>query len=135
MSKPIESIEGIGPKSGSVLRHAGVGTVEKLLKFGGTKPGRRALAAQTGIAEKQLLRCVNMADLFRIRGVASQYAELLEAAGVDTVKELRNRNAENLAAKMAEVNADRKLVRIVPSATTIARWVSQAKALSPKVTH
>ncbi len=135
MSKPIETIEGIGPKNGGVLRQAGVGTVEKLLKFGGSKPGRRALAAQTGIGEKQLLRCVNMADLFRIRGVASQYAELLEAAGVDTVKELRHRNAGNLAAKMAEINADRRLVRVVPSANTVARWVSQAKSLQPKVTH
>lgn len=135
MSKPVETIEGIGPKNGNVLRRAGVGTVEKLLEFGRTKPGRRALAAQTGIGEKQLLRCVNMADLFRIRGVASQYAELLKAAGVDTVRELRHRNAGNLAARMAEINADRGFVRVVPSANTVARWVLQAKMLQPKITH
>ena len=85
MSKSIESIEGIGPKTGATLRKAGIYTVEKLLANANSKPGRRALAAETGINEKQLLRCVNMADLFRINGVASQYAELLEATGVDTV--------------------------------------------------
>ena len=135
MSKPVETIDGIGSRNGSVLRQAGIGTVEKLLKFGGTRPGRRALAAQTGIDEKQLLRCVNIADLFRIKGVAGQYAELLEAAGVDTVKELRHRNAGNLAAKMAQVNADCRLVRVVPSTNRVARWIFQAKVLRPKVKY
>ncbi len=135
MSKSIETIEGIGPKTGASLRRAGVFTVEKLLDTACSKPGRRALAADTGINEKQLLRCVNMADLFRINGVASQYAELLEAAGVDTVKELRNRNAENLAIKMADVNAAKRLVRVTPSASVVAKWVAQAKVLTPKVTH
>lgn len=135
MSKSIETIEGIGPKTGLSLRKAGIRTVEKLLESGSSKTGRRALAAQTGINEKQLLRCVNMADLFRINGVASQYAELLEAAGVDTVKELRNRNPDNLATKMAEVNEHKNLVRVVPSANMVGRWVAQAKSLQPKVTH
>ena len=131
----IESIEGIGAKTGTVLRRAGVATVEKLLDAACSKPGRRALASTTGINEKQLLRCVNMADLFRINGVASQYAELLEAAGVDTVKELRNRNAENLAAKMAEVNAVKKLTRVSPSSRVVTKWVEQAKGLPPMVSH
>ena len=135
MSKSIETIEGIGPKTGTSLRKAGIRTVEKLLESGSSKTGRRALAAQTGINEKQLLRCVNMADLFRINGVASQYAELLEAAGVDTVKELRNRNPDNLATKMAEVNEQKNLVRVIPSATMVGRWVAQARSLQPKVTH
>ena len=135
MSKSIETIEGIGPKTGASLRKAGVRTVEKLLETGCTKAGRKALAAETGIDEKQLLRYVNMADLFRVTGVASQYAELLKAAGVDTVKELRNRNPENLATKMAEVNASRKLVRSTPSANSVGAWVAQAQALQPKVSH
>ena len=135
MSKSIETIEGIGPKTGATLRKAGVNTVEKLLDAACTKAGRKSLAAATGINEKQLLGCVNMADLFRINGVASQYAELLEAAGVDTVKELRNRNAENLAAKMAEVNASKKLARVVPSAKVVTKWVAQAKELPPKISH
>lgn len=135
MSKSIESIEGIGPKTGASLRKAGIRTVEKLLEAGCTKAGRKALAAETGIDEKQLLRYVNMADLFRVTGVASQYAELLKASGVDTVKELRNRNPESLAAKMAEVNASRKLVRSTPSQNSVGAWVAQAKGLQPKVSH
>ena len=135
MSKSIETIEGIGPKTGDSLRKAGIRTVEKLLETACSKPGRRALAAETGISEKQLLQCVNMADLFRINGVASQYSELLEAAGVDTVKELRNRNPENLAAKMAEVNASKKLVRVTPSSNVVGRWVAQAKTLKPMITY
>jgi len=135
MSKSIETIEGIGSKTGASLRNAGVFTVEKLLDTACTKRGRKELASAAGMSEKVLLRCVNMADLFRISGVASQYAELLEAAGVDTVKELRNRNADNLAVKMAEVNSTKKLVRVVPSANVIARWVAQAKKLPPKVSH
>ena len=135
MSKTIESIEGIGPMTGTKLRKAGVKSVRTLLERAGTKRGRNELAAATGLNQKQLLRCVNMADLFRIKGVASQYAELLEAAGVDTVKELRNRNADNLAAKMAEVNGKRRLVRSVPSSTVVAKWVAQAKQLQPMVSH
>lgn len=135
MSKSIEMIEGIGSKTGASLRNAGVRTVEKLLETACSKKGRKELAAAAGLNEKVLLRCVNMADLFRINGVASQYAELLEAAGVDTVKELRNRNSDNLAAKMAEVNAAKKLTRVTPSANVVAKWVAQAKVLPPKVTY
>lgn len=135
MSKRIEDIEGIGPRTGAALRGAGVRSVSALLERGCTRRGRAELAAQTKLSEKQLLRCVNMADLFRIRGVASQYAELLEAAGVDTVKELRNRNPENLAGKMAEVNASKRLVRATPSAKVVAKWVALAKELPPKVSY
>lgn len=135
MSKSIEKIEGIGPKLGETLRSAGIRTVTDLLDKGGDKSGRRKLAADTGISENRLLKCVNMADLFRINGVASQYAELLEHAGVDTVKELKHRNAENLAEKMAEVNAEKKLVRRPPSAIVVKGWVSQAQELPAKVSH
>ena len=135
MSKNIESIEGIGSKTGASLRKVGVTTVEKLLEAGCTKAGRKNLAATTGLNEAQLLQCVNMADLFRIKGVASQFAELLVAAGVDTVKELRNRNVENLTNKMSEVNAVKKLARVTPSSVVVAKWVAQAKELSPMVSH
>ena len=76
-----------------------------------------------------------MADLFRVKGIGEEYSQLLEAAGVDTVKELRNRNAENLHAKMAEVNASKKLVRQLPYMKNVEKWIDQAKALDPKVTY
>ena len=92
-------------------------------------------AGKTKISESRILKWVNHADLFRVSGVASQYAELLEGAGVDTIKELRNRNADNLAEKMSEVNVAKKLVRRPPSAKVVADWVAQAKKLAPKVTY
>ncbi|MBT8078185.1 MAG: DUF4332 domain-containing protein [Gammaproteobacteria bacterium] len=135
MAKRIEDIEGIGPSMGAALRDAGISTVDQLLDTACDQRGRKSLAEKTQIAESRLLRWANMADLFRIRGVAGQYAELLEGAGVDTVKELRNRNADNLAASMKEVNAEKNLVRKTPSTTVVASWVQQAKALPPKITH
>lgn len=135
MAKSIEKIEGIGPKYGEALRAAGIRTVDDLLEAGADKKSRVALSEKTSISEVRILRCVNMADLFRINGVASQYAELLESAGVDTVKELRNRNPENLAAKMSEVNEERHLVRRPPSVTVVNDWITQAKKLPPKVTY
>ena len=135
MAKTIESIEGIGPKFGAALRDAGINSVDALLDAGADGKSRRALAEKTGISESRILRCVNMADLFRINGVASQYAELLEGAGVDTVKELKHRNAENLAARMAEVNAEKKLVRRPPSVKVVSGWIIQAKELPAKVSH
>jgi len=135
MSKSIESIEGIGPKLGEALRSAGVKSVAALLEAGADKKSRAALAEKTGIGESRILQCVNMADLFRINGVASQYAELLECAGVDTVKELKHRNAENLANKMAEVNKLKNLVRRPPSSTVVSDWVAQAKKLPGKVSY
>lgn len=135
MAKSIERIEGIGPKTGVALRNAGVRTVESLLEMAADKKSRSALAEKTGINEARLLKCVNMADLFRINGVASQYAELLECAGVDTVKELKHRNPENLATAMAEVNKAKNLVRRAPSSAVVSDWVAQAKKLPPKISH
>ncbi|MCP3908942.1 MAG: DUF4332 domain-containing protein [Oceanicoccus sp.] len=135
MAKSIEAIEGIGPKYGSILRQHKCSSPSQLLAAGGTRKGRKQLAKTTGISEKIILRCVNMADLFRIKGVATQYAELLEASGVDTVKELRKRNATNLAAKMIEVNSDKKLCRQVPSEKMVTDWVEQAKNLKPAVSY
>ncbi len=135
MAKSIEAIEGIGPKFGEKLRAVGCASPEKLLRDGATRKGRKQIAAKTGISEALILRCVNMADLFRIRGVATQYAELLEAAGVDTVKELRNRNAANLIRAMRETNEQKKLVRQVPTEKMVSAWIVQAKRLIPAVSH
>ncbi len=131
----IEDIEGIGKVYGQKLRDGGINTTEKLLEAGATRSGRNKMANECGMDAKQILKFVNMADLFRIKGVSTQYAELLEAAGVDTVKELRNRNAANLAAKMAEVQDAKKLTRKAPGEKTVQDWVDQAKALPPIVTY
>ena len=135
MAKSIEAIEGIGPKRGAKLRAANCSSPAQLLRDGATRSGRKNIAKTTGLSDSIVLRCVNMADLFRIKGVATQYAELLEAAGVDTVKELRNRNPANLAAAMKETNAKKKLVRQVPNESMVKNWVAQAKKLKPIVTY
>ena len=133
--KSIATIEGIGPGYAAKLKLAGINSVEALLNKGGKKAGRRELAASTGISESVLLKWVNMADLFRINGVAGQYAELLERAGVDTVKELAHRNAESLHQKMTEVNQSVQVVRQVPALGNVEKWVMQAKTLAPMVSH
>lgn len=135
MARSIEVLEGIGPKYGAKLRAIGCASPEKLLCDGATRKGRREIAAKTGIRETTILRCVNMADLFRIKGVAAQYAELLEAAGVDTVKELKNRNAKNLAHAMSAINEKKELVRQVPNEKMVASWVTHAKKLKPVITY
>lgn len=135
MSYKIEEIEGIGPAWAAKLSVANISTTDDLLKLCCDAGGRKATAEKTGISESQLLKWANMADLMRISGVGSEYSELLEAAGVDTVKELRTRNAENLAAKMAEVNAAKKLTRAVPAVKAVTDWIEQAKTLTPLITH
>ena len=135
MAKSIEVIEGIGPVYGKKLREVGCGSAVKLLQHGATRQGRKKIADESGISDSIVLRCVNMADLFRIKGVATQYAELLEAAGVDTVKELRNRNSANLAVAMKETNEQKNLTRQVPSEKMLADWIDQAKKLDPIVSY
>ena len=135
MSYKIQEIEGIGPAYAEKLAAADIDTTEELLKLCCDARGRKATAEKTGVSESQLLKWANMADLMRISGIGSEFSELLEAAGVDTVKELRNRNAGNLAAKMAEVNEQKKLTRTVPSEKTVAGWVDQAKSIDPLITH
>lgn len=135
MSRSIQDIEGIGPKYAKLLNQAGIRTTGKLLETGGNRAGRRSLAEKTSINEKNILKWVNMADLFRVKGVAGQFAELLEGAGVDTVKELRNRNADNLAEKMAEVNKKKRLCKASPGTKTVTKWVAQAKKMAPMVTY
>jgi predicted flap endonuclease-1-like 5' DNA nuclease len=131
----IIDIEGVGPAFKEKLEKAGVVTVEALLKEGASKKGRQMIAEKSGIDEGKILDWVNMADLFRIKGVASQFAELLKGAGVDTVKELRTRNAENLHAKLVEVNTAKNLTRVVPNLEKVADFIDQAKNLEPIVTH
>lgn len=135
MKYKIEEIEGIGPVVGAKLKAAGIVDTDKLLERCGAKKGRSDVAKETGVDESRLLKWVNAADLMRISGVGEEYSELLEAAGVDTVKELQHRNAETLAAKMAEVNAAKKLTRTVPAASQVTKWIEQAKSLKPMVSH
>jgi predicted flap endonuclease-1-like 5' DNA nuclease len=131
----IEAIEGIGPKFAKKLRKVGVRSTGELLKKGASKKGRLALAEATDITHTLILEWVNLADLMRIKGVGEEYSDLLEEAGVDTVKELRNRKAQNLHAKILEVNAKKKLVRRPPALAEVESWVKQAKSLDPVVTH
>lgn len=132
---PIEDIEGIGPAYGEKLKAVSVMNTGDLLEQAAAKAGRKALAEKTDISEKLILTWVNHADLMRISGIGPQYAELLEDAGVDTVKELRTRNADNLAAKMAETNAAQKVSGAVPSAEVVQGWVDAAKEMEPRVSH
>jgi predicted flap endonuclease-1-like 5' DNA nuclease len=134
MSK-IADIEGIGPAYAEKLKSAGIDTVEELLEAGASKKGREDIAAKSEITEKLILEWVNRADLARIKGIGSEYADLLEASGVDSVPELAQRNAANLTAKMEEVNAAKSLVRRVPSESEVSGWIDQAKALPKVVTH
>ena len=131
----IIDIEGIGKVYAEKLAGAGLTTVEALLKAGASPKGRQALEEKTGISGKLILEWVNLADLFRIKGIGEEYSDLLEEAGVDTVPELAQRNAENLYAKLAETNATKELVRRLPSQSQVADWVEQAKALPRVVTY
>lgn len=128
-------IEGIGPAQAEKLAAAGLKTVENLLEAGKTAQGRKGIENATGISGKLILRWVNMADLFRIKGVGEEFADLLEAAGVDTVAELAQRNAANLRDKMAEINEAKKLVRTLPAESQVETWIRQAKELPRMITH
>ena len=132
---PIKDVEGIGDTYAAKLKDAGITTTDHLLDQGASAKGRAKLAADSGIREDLILRWVNHADLERIKGIGWEYADLLEAAGVDTVPELAQRKAENLHAKLAEVNEVKPLVRRLPTADQVAGWVEQAKSLERKVTH
>lgn len=135
MTNKLESIEGIGPNYATTLRRIGLKTCADLLMKGETRRGRQLLAAESGISEALILKWVNMADLFRVKGIASQYSQLLEVAGVDTVKELRHRNVDNLVAQLREINMKRSLVRKTPSTTQVQSWIQQTKSLPPAVSY
>jgi predicted flap endonuclease-1-like 5' DNA nuclease len=131
----LTEIEGIGEAYAQKLQEAGVGTLDQLLEKGAAPTGRKEIAEKTGVSEKLILRWANMADLFRIKGVGEEYADLLEAAGVDTVPELAQRNPENLHNKLAEVNEAKNLVRRVPTVEEVGGWVGQAKQLPRVLTY
>ncbi len=131
----IIDIEGIGEKYAAKLQEVGVRSVEALLEKGGTPQGRIELSTKAGIDEGLILQWVNHADLFRIKGVGSEFSDLLEAAGVDTVVELARRNAENLVQKLGEVNQEKKLVRRLPVLSQVQNWVEQAKQLPRKISY
>lgn len=128
----LSMIEGIGEIHEEKLKAAGVSSVEALLAAGATRKGRTGLAEKSDISEKLILKWANHADLARIKGIGGEYAELLEASGVDTVPELAQRKPDHLHARMAEVNEVKKLVHKLPTATQVADWVAQAKDL-PRV--
>jgi predicted flap endonuclease-1-like 5' DNA nuclease len=128
-------IEGIGEAHAKTLADAGLSNTDDLLEAAGSASGRNALATKTGLDASQILDWVNRADLMRINGVGSEFSDLLEASGVDTVKELATRNAENLQARMSEVNEEKKLTRRDPNLAEVERWVSEAKTLPPMVSH
>lgn len=135
MAYKIAEIEGIGDSYAAKLQEAGIYTTEELLKECATPGGRRKVAEQTGISPKLILKWANHADLFRIKGVAGQFAELLEASGVDTVKEFRHRVAANLHQKMVEVNEAKNLCNRVPSVSELEKMIDQAKELEPAIEY
>ncbi|MBO5796241.1 MAG: DUF4332 domain-containing protein [Bacteroides sp.] len=135
MGYKIEQIEGIGAAYAEKLNAAGIKTTEDLLEKCASRKGRLAIAEETGISAKLILKWTNHADLFRINGIAGQFAELLEAAGVDTVKEFRHRVPANLQPKLEAVNAEKNLCNRVPSVTELEKMIAQAKELEPLITY
>ena len=135
MAYKIIDLEGIGPVYAEKLVAAGVITADDLLERCAAPTGRKELAEATGITEKLILKWTNYADMFRIHGIGPQFAELLEAAGVDTVKELSHRVPANLAAKVAEVNEEKKLVRRVPVEAELQKMIEEAKTLPGVLTY
>ncbi len=131
----ITEIEGIGEVYGQKLAAVGVATTEALLEKGATPQGRKALEEETGISHDMLLKWINRADLFRIKGIGEEYSDLLEAAGVDTVPELAQRNPENLYAALLAVNTEKKLVRRLPAVSQVRDWIDQAKNLPRLITY
>jgi len=135
MAYKISDIEGIGPVYADKLTAAGIADTDDLLRQCASAKGREDVSGKTGLTASQLLAWADMADMMRLNGIGPQFSELLKAAGVDTVKELRTRNAENLTAKLAEVNAEKKLARAVPALSQVSDWIEQAKATEPLISH
>ncbi len=135
MSYPITQMDGLEPDFVALLKCAGIRTTDKFLEAAKSPKGRKELAGKTGIDEKRLLKWANLADRMRIKGIGSDYAELLRAAGVDTVRELKRRNAERLFQAMRNANKKRKLVRLLPSQQAVERWIEDARKLPMKITY
>ena len=135
MPYKIDRIEGVGPAYAAKLIAVGITTTDELLDRCGHAAGRKETAAATGLSESTLLKWSNLADLMRIHGIGPQFSELLELTGVDTVKELRHRNAANLADAMAEANEKKKVARATPPVATVSKWVAAAKGMDPRISH
>jgi predicted flap endonuclease-1-like 5' DNA nuclease len=135
MSYSIADLQSIDPGIAAALKTAGIRTTGRLLEAAKDPKGRKRLAEKTGLDEKRILRWANLADRMRIKGIGEEYAHLLEAAGVDTVKELKYRNPCNLAKAMADANTKRRLVRLLPSEKAVMRWIEHAKKLQLKITY
>ena len=135
MTYPITDIEGIDGDAVTILKSEGIRSTARLLEEARTLRGRKRLAKKTGLDEKQLLCWANVADRMRVKGIRKEYAGLLQAAGVDTVKDLKYRNPVNLAKAMAEANKKRKLVEFLPSAKVVGNWIEHAKKLQLKITY
>jgi predicted flap endonuclease-1-like 5' DNA nuclease len=135
MPSSISELENLGPGFAIQMKKAGIRTTEKLLETAKSLKGRQMLSEKTEIDQDQLLRVANLIDRMRIKGVGQDYAELLEAAGVVTVRELRYRNPARLAEAMAKANVERKLVRVLPSEHTVERWIDHAKKLPVKISY
>jgi len=131
----IDSIECIEIKDATRLRKKGDRTKGAHLKKAGTRRGRKDLASATGLADGEVLDWVNRADLMRVKGIGAEYSDLLEAAGVDTVKELKTRSPAALTKRMGTINSKKKLVRRLPTETMVERWVNEAKKLKPAVRY
>jgi predicted flap endonuclease-1-like 5' DNA nuclease len=135
MSYAIMDINGIGPLLADKLKKVGIRTTAKLLEAAKSAKGRKTLAARIGVDEKTILRWANLADRMRIKGVGEDYAKLLQAVGVDTVKELKYRNVAKLASAMRDANKKNKLVRLLPSERRVQRWIDHARQLPLKITY
>ena len=135
MSYKIIDIEGIGPAYAEKLSGCEIKTTDDFLKLCCDAKGRNEIAEKSGVSAGLLLKWANMADLMRVSGIGPQFAELLEASGVDTVKELRNRNAENLSAKINEINEEKKLTKGKASTDQVQGWINAAKDMEPSITH
>jgi Domain of unknown function (DUF4332) len=135
MSYPVGNIDGIGPDEAQVLKRLGIRTTDALLEAAKSPKGRKMLAAKTGIDGQRLLKWANAADRMRIKGVGDGYSELIRAAGVDTVRELKHRNAKRLTEAMRSANAKRRLVDFLPSEKLVERWIKDAKTLIPKISY
>lgn len=129
MTYPITDIDGIDGEAAAILRTVGIRSTGRLLEAARSVRGRKMLAIKTGFDEKQLLCWANVADRMRVKGIRKEYAELLQAAGVDTVKDLKYRNPGNLAEAMAEANRKRKMVSMLPSQKVVGNWIKNAKTL------
>ena len=131
----IDAIAGLDPKSATRFRKSRVRTTEALLKRAATRRDRKALAAATRFDEKQILVWLNRADLMRVKGIGSEYSDLLESAGVDTVKELRRRNPASLTKKMTQINESQKLVQRLPTEGMVEGWIAHASQLEPIISY